>query len=74
MEEQRCNICKKLDHIPKSCFFRNGYKNKTTHKNKNVAGKYFTKTWKDGRLQITSKASSKQKSGETLEKEDEKIL
>ena len=43
MEEQQCNICKKLGHMPQSCFFRNGYKNKTTYKNKNVAGKYLTK-------------------------------
>ena len=74
MEEQRCNICKKLGHIPQRCYFRNGYKNKTTYKNKNVAGKCLIKTWKDGRLLITSKASSKQKLGETLEKEDEKIF
>ena len=74
MEEQRSNICTKIGYIPKSCFFRNGYKNKTTYKNKNVAGKYLTKTWNDGRLQITTKASSKLKSGETLEKEDEKIF
>ena len=44
------------------------------HKNKKVAGKYLTKTWKDGRLQITTKASSKQKLEETLEIEDEKIF
>ena len=57
MNKNQCPICKKIGQGPKSCFFRPG---RTEKKNKSIRHGVanLTKTWKDGKLQITTSISS----------------
>ena len=68
MDKKRCEICKKLGHKEKSCYFRTSYKNKKKDNITTTNGKSFTKTWKDGKLEITKATCSKKTSSKNCEK------
>ncbi len=72
MDKKRCGICKKLGHKEKSCYFRTSYKNRNTNNTTN--GKSFTKTWKDGMLEITTAVCSKNTSSENSKKEEDIVF
>jgi len=74
MDKKRCEICKKLGHKEKSCYFRTSYKNKKKDNITTTNGKSFTKTWKDGKLEITKATCSKKTSSKNCEKEEEIVF